>query len=305
MVEVTVTIRNDDTGAYSVAVRHEWDIMIASNDDAWIRLWTNPSTPQSWTETETDWVAPSFQFWEITNDPSALLFSVYGSTSLPAVSPPPTVPDRIVYAYWQHSYNTAYAYTPTGITGADSAVLYYYNAESIAPGAEISRTAYVTTVVQSALASLAWSTDSSGNTKTDFAVSDNVYVKGEDFPASDTVTIYIIPDGQTAVPSNAVASASATTTASGDLPNTLVWTSLLTAGQFDIWVDVNENGVFDTGDVLNNQAGGISAFSVRIVDQVIPEVPLGTILSAALMITAMAAYISIPKLSRRRKQINP
>ena len=263
MVEVTITVKNNDANPHSVAIRHEWDLMIDGNDDSWIRPWTDTSTPQSWTETETTWDSPSFKFWETTNDPANPVFSIYGSTSLPSVTPAPTVPDKIVYAAWSSANPTAYDYTPTGLVGEDSAVLYYWNAVSISPGAQISRTAYVTTVVQAALDSLAWSTDFAGNAKSTFQTSDNAYVKGSSFPASTDATIYLIPDGQNAQPSNAVASASATTTASGDLPNTLVWSSPLAAGQYDIWVDVNENGAFDAGDVWNNQAGGIAAFNVE------------------------------------------
>jgi len=263
MVEVTVTIENADTAAHSVAVRHEWDLTIDGSDDSWIRVWTDPSTPQSWTETETDWVSPAFQFWETTNDPAAPVFSVYGSTELPLVNPPPTVPDRFVYAYWWDAYRTAYDFTPSGLSGMDSAVVYYWNAEEISPGGgQISRTAYVTTVVQEELESFAWSCDSGGNSKPIFEQSDNVYVRGRDFPPDTDVTIYLIPDGTEALPANAVADASTTTNSTGGLPATSVWSQPLTSGEYDIWVDVNQNEVFDAGDVWNNQVGGIYAFSV-------------------------------------------
>jgi hypothetical protein len=262
MVEVTVTIENQDTSAHNVAVRHEWDLMIDGDDDSWIRAWTDPSTPQSWTETETDWVSPSFQFWETVNNPITPVFSIYGSAVLPSAVPPPTLPDRLVYASWSASYYSAYDYTPTGDSGMDSAVLYYWNAAPISSSAQISKTAYVTTVVQAELQALAWSTDAAGNSKTTFESTDNVYVKGQDFPAETDVTIYLIPDGATASPANAVASTSETTEADGDLSVTPVWLQLLTAGEYDIWVDVNQNGEFDAGDVWNNQAGGIYAFSV-------------------------------------------
>lgn len=290
MVQVTVTIENDDTSAHSVAVRHEWDLMIDGDDDSWIRVWTDPSTPQSWTETETVWVSPSFQFWETTNDPATPVFSIYGSTMLPSVVPPPTVPDRLVYASWGSSYYTAYDYTPSGSSGMDSAVLYYWNAVEISPGGQVSRTAYVTTVVQAELEALAWSTDSAGDSKSTFELTDNVYVRGQDFPLETPVTIYSVPDGLDALPSNAVASASTTTDASGDLPNTLVWSSPLAPGQFDVWVDVNQNDVFDAGDVWNNQAIGIYGFLV------IPEYWLGTILG---LVGCFAAF-GVFRISKRR-----
>ncbi len=264
MVETTVTIQNDDTTAHSVAVRHEWDLMIDGEDDSWIRVWMDPGSPQSWTETETDWVSPTFQFWETTNNPATPVFSVYGSAVLPIVDPPPTVPDRLVYAAWSDAYDTAYDFTPSGRSGMDSAVLYYWNAMEISPASQISRTAYVTTVVQAELEALAWSTDSAGNSESTFPLSDNVYVRGQDFPAETDVTIYLIPDGEDALPVNAIASASAATDTAGDVPVTLVWSQPLTTGEYDIWVDSNQNEVFDAGDVWNNQVGGIYAFSVIV-----------------------------------------
>jgi hypothetical protein len=291
MVQVTVTIKNNDAVAHQVAVRHEWDIMIDGNDNSWIRPWTDPNTPQSWTNTETTWVSPSFQFWETTNDPLNPIFSIYGSTILPNVNPAPTVPDKLVYAAWGTSDGTAYDYTPYGGSGMDSAVLYYWNAVNVPAGAEISRTAYVTTVVQAALQSFAWSTDSGGNNKDTFQMIDDVYVRGRSFPASTPVTIYLIPDGQNAVPANALASASATTDAYGNITATLVWTHPLTPGQYDIWVDTNQNGAFDAGDVWNNQAVGIRAFLV------IPEYWLGTILGLAGCFAALGAF----RISKRKR----
>jgi len=286
MVQVTVTIQNDDTIPHSVALRHEWDIMIDGSDDSWIRVWMDPSTPGAWTETETDWVSPSFQFWETVNDPASPVFSIYGSTLLPIVDPPPTVPDRLVYASWPDCEETAYDYTPSSLVGEDSAVLYYWNAVEIGAGAQISRTAYVTTVVGAELA-FAWSTDSVGDSKSTFQLSDNVYVNGLGFPADTDVTIYLIPDGVEALPANAVADASTTTNSTGGLPVTLVWSQPLTLGEYDIWVDVNQNGVFDGGDVWNSQSIGIYALDV------IPEFLTWT--SMLLMLIVLTAAIAICK----------
>jgi len=286
IVEVTVTIENEDTSAHSVAVRHEWDIMIDGEDDSWIRVWTDPSTPQSWTETETDWASPTFQFWETINNPATPIFSIYGSTELPLVSPLPTVPDRLVYAAWSDAYDTAYDFTTSGRSGMDSAVLYYYYAEEINPGEQTSRTAYVTTVVQAELEALAWSCNSAGDSKSTFPLSDNVYVRGQDFPVETDVTIYLIPDGEDALPANAVASASNTTDTNGDLPVTSVWSQPLTIGEYDIWVDVNQNGDFDAGDVWNNQAIGIYGFLV------IPEYWLGTILGLGGCFAALEVFLA-------------
>ncbi|MFB3890190.1 MAG: beta strand repeat-containing protein [Candidatus Bathyarchaeia archaeon] len=261
-VDITVTVENNDEGTHTVGLRHLWDLMVDGNDDSWIRPWQNPSTPLNWTETETEWNAPDFQFWETTNDLVEPVFSIYGWSAVPNGSPDPTVPDRFVYAAWSSAFDTAFDYTPYGGSGMDSAVLYYWNDAPIAPGQSLSRSASITTAAQTALSALAWPTDSSGNLKSEFETSDEVYLKGMGFPESTQVGIYVLPDGQTALPSNAVASATTTTTAAGNISTIVVWNHPLTPGEYDIWVDENMNGEFDGGDVWSNQAPGIYAFSV-------------------------------------------
>lgn len=280
MVEVTVTIRNDDTTTHSVAVRHEWDIMIELEDDSWIRVWTNPTSPQVWTENETDWLSPSFQFWEATNNPYSPAFSIYGSVILPSVNPQPTPPDRLVYASWASAYGTAFNFTTSGDWGMDSAVLYYWDATLVPSGGQISRTAYVTTV-QLEPAAFAWCTGVAGDSKSVFNTTDDVYVTGHGFPEDTNVVIYLIPDGADVLPANSVADAAASTNSSGGLPVTLVWSQPLQVGEYDIWIDVNQNGVFDSGDSWNSQSLGISAAVI------IPEFP-SIILSLILMMLSLS-----------------
>jgi outer membrane protein assembly factor BamB len=137
-----------------------------------------------------------------------------------------------------------------------------------------------------AFAASVWSTDSAGNSKSTFDLTDNVYVRGQGFTADTSVTIYLIPDEKEASPSNATANASTITSSTGDLPVTLVWSQPLTPGEYDIWVDVNQNGVFDGGDAWNSQAIGIYAFNV------LPEFPTWTLTLLMLTIStvAIAAY---------------
>jgi hypothetical protein len=138
-----------------------------------------------------------------------------------------------------------------------------------------------------AFADPVWSTDSSGNSKATFNLTDNVYVRGQGFPADTGVTIYLIPDGEDALPSNKVANASTTTTSTGDLPVTLVWSQPLTLGEYDIWVDANQNGAFDDGDAWNSQAIGIYRFNV------IPEFP--TLISMLLILIIPTVAIVLYK----------
>ena len=121
-----------------------------------------------------------------------------------------------------------------------------------------------------AFGAFVWSTNSVGNSKATFNLTDNIYTKGQGFTADTNITIYLIPDGADASPANAVADASTTTNSTGSLPITLVWSQPLTAGEYDIWADVNQNEVFDDGDVWNSQSIDIYGFDV------IPELSIWT-----------------------------
>jgi len=126
------------------------------------------------------------------------------------------------------------------------------------------------------------SCDELGNNKTTFLTFEDVYVKGNGYPANVEVTIYILPDGCEVNPSNAKTSANKTTGNDGTLNVTLICRHPLEVGTYDIWVDVNQNGIFDSGDVLNNQAIGIFAFNV------IPEPQI--VISILLMLGALAIF---------------
>jgi len=143
-----------------------------------------------------------------------------------------------------------------------------------------------------------WSTNSLGNPQSTFLPQETVYVNGSNFPTNQPVTIYIIPDTEDPLPSNAVAIASATTDALGTLPITPVWSPPLMLGEYDIWVDVNQNGIYDTGDIRNDQAIGIYSFNV------IPEVPFGTAMTLLSMLITLG-FLRLkrvrPKFRRNKK----
>jgi len=146
-----------------------------------------------------------------------------------------------------------------------------------------------------AFATPVWSTDSVGNPKTTFDLTDNVYVSGQGFTVGASVTVYLIPDGADALPTNAVAIASAMINSTGSLPVTLVWSQPLTLGEYDIWVDANQNGVFDEGDIWANQSVGIYALNV------IPEFPTLSSILIILITLATAAPAYKQKFSRPEK----
>ncbi|MCZ2809620.1 MAG: PQQ-binding-like beta-propeller repeat protein [Candidatus Bathyarchaeota archaeon] len=131
----------------------------------------------------------------------------------------------------------------------------------------------------------AWPTDSAGNSQSAFKNSENVYVKGQGFPSITNVTIYLIPDGAEPLPDIAIVSVSTTTTPSGDLPVTLVWSQPLTLGKYDIWIDLNKNKLLDEEDVWSPQA--ISFYLLAVI----PEFPSLTPMLLILIVLAVALAI--------------
>jgi squalene-hopene/tetraprenyl-beta-curcumene cyclase len=61
------------------------------------------------------------------------------------------------------------------------------------------------------------------------------------------------------------------------------------------------------GDISQrlNPSSDEKPFLVRIIDQVIPEVPLGPVLASASMIIALTSYFAVPRWRRRRQQYHP
>lgn len=95
--------------------------------------------------------------------------------------------------------------------------------------------------------------DERGRVKYMFYPADDVFVTGTGYIPDTEVTIYIIPDGYDATPGNAKASTHKTVSSGGAIGATLVWSHPLDFGNYDIWVDVNQNEVFDDGDVWSLQ----------------------------------------------------
>jgi len=131
--------------------------------------------------------------------------------------------------------------------------------------------------------------DQFGNGKTRFSPSDDVYAKGSRYPTSTEVTIYVILDGHSLTPSNAKTVTHKTTEADGTLAVTLLWRHPLDFGKYDIWVDVNQNDVFDDDDVCADLSVGIFGFFV------IPEP--SALVGTILMFGALATFY----FTRKRK----
>ncbi len=125
--------------------------------------------------------------------------------------------------------------------------------------------------------------DIGGTEKGVFDLNEGVYVKGSGFPSSISMDVYIIPDGASFTPDNAKAKALQTTDTSGNLPVTFVWTAD-EMNSYDVWVDVNRNGIRDDSDVVNYTA--ISTYSFFVI----PESPLGALLSLASMLAGLLVF---------------
>jgi len=118
-----------------------------------------------------------------------------------------------------------------------------------------------------------------------------VYVSGGNFPLDTNVTSYVIPDNMSASPDSAIATCWTLTDSMGEVHLTSLWTSPLAEGNYDIWVDVNQNGIYDeTVDMCDHSVLDIYAFTV------IPEFPSFIILPLFMIATLLAVIVY------RRKQ---
>jgi hypothetical protein len=136
--------------------------------------------------------------------------------------------------------------------------------------------------------------DIDGNTKQKFNPDDNVYVRGNGYHPNSLISVYAFPMGTFPAPENTVAGVTAATDCFGRLPVVLLWENPLTPGTYDLWVDVNNNGVYDEEiDIWDSRCVDISMMFV------VPEVPLGTLMTT--MAGILALYIM--GISRRKPQI--
>lgn len=112
----------------------------------------------------------------------------------------------------------------------------------------------------------------SGYFENKFRPDEDVYFKGEDYPGNAQMTIYVIPDGGDATTSNAKALLNKTTDNNGTIAPALLWSHPLNAGNYDIWVDLNQNGLFDGNDTLDVSVNGTFSFSILPPDIAVASV---------------------------------
>ena len=99
--------------------------------------------------------------------------------------------------------------------------------------------------------------DVNGTAKNFFKVSEDVYCYGYTQAANKNVDIYIVNDGNWSagdgIPGDVSGSKETVTTDSnGTIPITMVWQADITVGQYDIIVDVNQNGHVDWGEPIDD-----------------------------------------------------
>jgi hypothetical protein len=147
------------------------------------------------------------------------------------------------------------------------------------------------------------SCDSTGTNKDTFDIADDLYVTGNGYMPSTTYDLFIVEDQAVwsdgmAIPTRDSGTATTVTSdAAGNVIATLVWSSPLDPGKYDIVVDVNGNGIYDEGiDALDDSDIQVSAGFF-----VIPEIPLGTLMASLTMITALVYRVTIPKIRKKLK----
>ena len=151
---------------------------------------------------------------------------------------------------------------------------------------EYSTTMYTTSLVHPMFLPWVIACNEAGQHKDIFDLPNIVYILGANLPSETNVTIYIIPNNMSASPDNAIASCWILTGSNGELPLTLAWESPLSEGHYDLWVDVNQNGMCEeTIDIYANSALDIDAFTV------VPEFPSFLILPLFMISTLLATIL--------------
>lgn len=143
------------------------------------------------------------------------------------------------------------------------------------------------------------SCNSTGTVKDSFDLGDSVYVKGEGYSPSATYDLYVVnatawSDGKP-IPQRIQGTATTITSdVSGNITVTLVWSSPIAFGNYDIVVDVNRDGYYNSSiDALDQ-----SNIQIKAGLLVIPEYWLGTVLGLVACLAAFGLY-QLPKRTRR------
>ena len=135
------------------------------------------------------------------------------------------------------------------------------------------------------------SSDNTGTEKNVFDLNEDVYCYAGNLPDNDLVNIYVVPNKAWSVGDSIGSDVSGgvetvSTDASGEIGVTQIWTALLTAGKYDIIVDVNQDGILDANEPVDGLTMG-EGF------EAIPEFPT--------IVLPMAAILGLAFIFQRRK----
>ena len=143
--------------------------------------------------------------------------------------------------------------------------------------------------------STVWASDALGNDKELFESSDSMYASVQ--AAGQTVTFYVTAHHLTWVDGDVLADVSGgaemlTLNPSG-VQTVQVWVPLLISGSYDVVLDANNNGVFDSGIDSTDIA------QVRLAN-VIPEVPFGPVVASVSMIAGVVGFAGFKRSMAKR-----
>ena len=110
--------------------------------------------------------------------------------------------------------------------------------------------------------------DSSGNVRDVFDTSEDVYCKGYTGVANDWVNIYVVENGTwswgSPIPSDVGDGMDTVQTdGSGNIPTSKIWGAPTLVGEYDVIVDVDQDGILDSSDLIDAE--------VKVGFEVIPE----------------------------------
>jgi hypothetical protein len=151
------------------------------------------------------------------------------------------------------------------------------------PYLEVTYTEQVTRTIESC--------DSTGAEKDTFVLGDKVYATGTGYEASTDYDVYLVEDtmwvdGMEIPPPVPGTATTISSDASGNVSATLLWNNPLVAGEYDIVVDIDGDGLYYAEDdaLDDNEIEVTAGFFV------IPEVAIGPVVAVAAMFAALGLF---------------
>ena len=151
------------------------------------------------------------------------------------------------------------------------------------------------------------SSNPDGNKKDAFDLGEPIFAYGNNYSPSTTYNLYIVEDQETwtngtTIPTRIPGTTTTITSNNeGAIPPTIIWNNPQAIGKYDIVIDVNSNGVYDSGvDALDNNDTEVTA------GMAIPEFSILSVMPLFMIITlsAILGYISRSKKIAIQKPLN-